>query len=618
MFNRFKLLFALFILCTSVHAQQGNEAPCKGDSVCIKDSLQFYRTLHDFAARRKITSWMYGAVFRDPPPPASSKPMVKVQVVVSSAYKPYQGKVIRRIHIITVDPLGKAVDDTLILPGGFVQRAGNAIHIKTKNHTIRNKLLFKKGDILDSLKLIESERIIRQSTGIRDAKISPICPAIDGDSIDILIAVRDLWSISGDGMVSMNTNSLHFGDNNFLGLSHTIQNRVSYDVTIPNSFIATGNYQVTNIENTFISGNAYYTYSEWNKTVGLSFDRGFISTITKWAGGFNNAVVNTVWPISIGTELINSPLNYHLHDAWLGRSFHLTKTKINRYNDPRVIITGRVSDLQYTQRPSFRYDSLRKNQNTLLYMGSIGFCTRSYYKDINIYRFGRVEDVPEGRLLALVGGYQIAEFDEQAYYGLRFAAGNHFNHFGYLGEKAEYGTFLRNGLSHQAVINLELNFLTDLLQYRKWSAREFINFKSTFGMRRDAGEHITLNDPYGIYGFNSPLLQGTDKTCVNMSTVIYMPYKFIGFQFAAILFAGFGKLVNVTQQLLSPPVYQAYGIGVLLRNENLVINTIQISLNYYPLVPGKHPDFFQFNPSTLSDLKFTDFYLSKPDYIGYQ
>jgi hypothetical protein len=97
-----------------------------------------------------------------------------------------------------------------------------------------------------------------------------------------------------------------------------------------------------------------------------------------------------------------------------------------------------------------------------------------------------------------------------------------------------------------------------------------------------------------------------------------MPYQIIGFQFAGILFAGFAKIGNTPGALSGSPVYQAYGIGLLIRNEYLVINTIQISLSYYPIVPGKSPDQFQFNPGSISDVKFTDFSLSKPDFLGYQ
>jgi hypothetical protein len=620
MMQKASLLLLLCLLPLAVLCQITITDPsCARDSVCKTDSLRFYRTLHDYALKRRITYLIYGAIFRDPPIAALSVvPAANAVIVPTESYKYYQGKIIRNIRIITVDPMGRVLNDTLIVPGGFIERAGNRLHIKTKNFVVRNKLLFENEDPLDSLKLIESERLLRASTSIRDAKITPLCPGIDSDSLDVLVVVRDLWSINGDAELTTSTNTLRLGDNNFLGLGNSIQNKITYNPMQANSFLTTGNYLVSNIRRSFITVNTYYTWSELNKTIGISVDRGFVSTITKWAGGANNALISTVWPVTEGTTVTNLPLEYRVHDFWLGHSFSLDKGKKYTYKDPRIVLTGRVFNTQYIQRPSFRYDTLKKNQNSTLYMAGVGFCSRSYYKDMNIYRFGRVEDVPEGRLVSFIAGYQKAEYYEQVYYGLRFAAGNHIHHYGYLSEKLEYGTFLNKDVTEKGVLNAELNFLTDLLQYKKWSAREFINIRSVSGFNRASDEHITINDPNGLNGYSSPTLSGTNKTVLNLATIVYMPYKVIGFQFAGILFAGFGKIGNAPGAIANSPVYQAYGIGLLIRNEYLIINTIQISLSYYPIVPGKSPDQFQFNPGSISNVRFTDFSLSKPDFLSYQ
>jgi hypothetical protein len=588
------------------------------DSTFEKDSLRFYRKLHDFAVRRQITYLIYSSIFRDPPAPVTPNTPAKPICLPGDNYVRYQSKPITSIRIVTVDPLGKSVNDTTLLPGNFVERAGNSLHVKTKISTVNNLLLFKSGEPFDSLKVIESERIIRIAPGIREVKISVLVNGNKCDSLAILVVVRDLWSVSGDGQATPFVNSLKLGDNNFLGLSHTIQNRVTYDLNIPNSFVTTGNYQILNFGHTFISGNVFYTYSQVNKTIGLTLDRPFISPLTKWAGGISNVFIYGFASYQKGTLTQNEALDFHLHDTWLGRSFKLRKRKFNAYKDPRIILAARLFDTQYLQRPSFKYDTLHKYQNSLLYMGSVGFCTRSYYKDINIYRFGRVEDVPEGRLLAFIGGYQKGEFGDMLYYGIRLAAGNHVTKLGYLSEKIEYGTFLSNGYSHKGVINLEFNYLSDRLVFNKWSVREFLNLKTTAGIRRDASETISINDPNGLIGYNSPVPVGTRKTVLNLSTVIYMPYKVVGFQFAALIFAGFGKMAASPVQISPSPVYQTYGIGVLIRNENLILSTIQLSLNYFPIMPGTHPDSFQFSPSTISNVKFTDFFLSKPDFVSYQ
>jgi hypothetical protein len=622
------LITGLFLSCSGLFSQTiaVPDTSCHDNPACIKDSLKFYKNLHRIASKTKITYLLYGAVFKDPPVGNTSAVdnvssfQLPAFCPISSTdnYKWYQGRIIGSIHIVTLDPLGKLLDDTTILPGNFLIRAGNRVHVKSRLFVIRNKLLFEEGDVLDSLKLIESERIIRKSTGISTARVSPQCPGIDNDTIAILIVVRDLWSINGELGVSLSNNFLNASDNNFMGYSHLIHNRISYSLNDPNSLQSIGNYTISNIQNTFISANFYYTYSSLNKNIGLSLDRPFISPLTKWAGGINLNPVSTYWTYTINGITTNTPLLFRIEDVWIGRSFRIRKGKPHSYKDPRLVLSGRVYNINYITRPDFKYDPLLTHQNSTLYLGGIGFCSRSYYKDVNIYRFGRTEDVPEGRLISFTGGYQKSEFFSQYYYGVKLAAGNHIRHAFYLSEKIEYGTFIQNKLKGKGVLAAEINMLSDLLKYNGWSARLFSDFKYVIGFNRDPGEMININGTNGLYGFSSDVLSGTSKSVLNLALVVYSPFKILEFQFAGILFAGFGRLGKEPDTFKPSPVYQTFGLGLLIRNENLIISTIQLSLNYYPNIPGKSPNSFMFNPSSIPDIPFSEYYVGKPDVVAYQ
>lgn len=582
------------------------------DSAATKDSLAVYRKLHDYAARSKLSYLLYGMLFRDMLDSGKTN-HVHLQRPGDGYYK-FQGKTIRRIRIIVVDPLGEPVNDTTVIADGLLNSVGNHLHVKTRQQTVRNLLLFKSGDAFDSLRVLESERILRLMPGIRDTKITPLPAGIHSDSVDMRVVVWDLWSAFVDGNISPGANTLKLGEYNFLGLAHTFQNSITYNAgDASNSFVTSGNYQLMNIRKTFISVNLFYSYSQLNKTAGLSFNRPFISPLTKWAGGATNVIISTQTTIATGTETHYATLAYHLHDVWLGRSFPLHKKTEGRYMSPRIIVTGRVFVTQYSQRPS-----ALANPNSVLYMSGVGFCSRGYYKDADIYRSGLAIDVPEGRLLAFAGGYQKTEFYEQYYYSGRLAAGNHINHLGYVAAKLEYGAFYRNSINHDAVANMEVTYLTDPLDANKLSVRLYADLKATAGFWRNPAEGITLNDPYGLTGYYSPEQTSTAKTVLNTAAVVSLPYHAMGFRFAAMFFAGFGKLGNNISQIAGSRVYQAYGAGLLLRNDYLVFNTIQLFFYYYPIMPGTHPDSFQFNYSTTYSTSFMDFYLSEPDFVNYR
>jgi hypothetical protein len=65
------------------------------------------------------------------------------------------------------------------------------------------------------------------------------------------------------------------------------------------------------------------------------------------------------------------------------------------------------------------------------------------------------------------------------------------------------------------------------------------------------------------------------------------------------------------------PLFQAYSIGLLIRNEHLVSSTFQISVGMYPFLPGLDKNTFAFNPITSFTLRVRGFAMGRPEFIGY-
>jgi hypothetical protein len=65
-------------------------------------------------------------------------------------------------------------------------------------------------------------------------------------------------------------------------------------------------------------------------------------------------------------------------------------------------------------------------------------------------------------------------------------------------------------------------------------------------------------------------------------------------------------------------VYSLIGLGVLIKNENLVFKTFQLSLSFYPLIPGTGQNVFKMNSFRTTDFGFRDFEIEKPARMIYQ
>ena len=95
-------------------------------------------------------------------------------------------------------------------------------------------------------------------------------------------------------------------------------------------------------------------------------------------------------------------------------------------------------------------------------------------------------------------------------------------------------------------------------------------------------------------------------------------FSVLGFRFGPYLIYSAGILGAQSNGFNNSRIYSQIGIGVLMLNEKLVFNTFQISIAFYPLIPGNGRDVFKVNTFKTSDFGFRDFIIGKPDYIAFQ
>lgn len=625
------ILFMLALLLPLIALSQRKKEPLTripvsrgGDTIrhvlVEKDSLKIYKDIKTFASRSYLTRKLYKLVFIDPVPPhvtpaaVTKSDSVKVK---ADGFTSYEGAVIRKIEIRTLDPFGTSVDDTIRTEAGLLKESANRLHIKSGRITIRNQLLFKKGDELDPLALRETERILRQYSHVRDARITVEPLNESNDTVDVYVTVQDKWSIGGSVGLSTGTSKLRVTESNFLGLAHKLDASFYYNIPDQTNYRFSGSYLVPNIRNTFITGAAFYAHSRFDFQRGFTFTRPFHSTLAKWSYGLTAWRSNSFQHFATGdTSVIAFPLDYHKQDVWIGRSFQLVEGKTIARRSTKLIVAGRFLNTGYLRRAPFEYDTLMLNQDTWMGLTSIGFSNQRYYKDIYIYKLGEAEDVPEGRLLEFTGGYERREFSRRYYSGVRIGAGDHIEHFGYLSGFIGYGNFWQQGQAEDGVLSLDMTYFTDSWRWRKFSGRQFVFMRTSAGYQRVLPGVVSFSNEKALYGFPVDGLSGSRKMMCNTISVVYLPYRLIGFRFAAIAFAGFG-MIGDEGTVWSNHVYQAYGLGVLLRNDYLVFNTFMLSFGIYPNVPGKGMD-YKLNPVSTYDFGFRNYLLSYPDVIQYR
>ncbi len=576
----------------------------------------------NYSNKSKIGNWMYDKLYKKQYIP-DNKPVDNMQSrLKQDRINKFDGKIIRSIHYKLLDPFGTEVDDTLLLRRGTIEDIGNRINISTRESNIAELILFKVGDKLEPLRLKESERLLRRQEYIRDARIFiPSSTKRNSDSVDVVVVVQDRWSINASVGVSTSSTDFKITESNLAGTGSKIIQGGKYDFTKKKFSNWQGELSDNNIKNSYINGRIFYNISPELRWHGINFDRTFFSPLTKWAGsaGISRYVQSLEYSVSDGI-IIPSKLVYNLDDVWLGRSIKINQSKeSDRTNS--FILGARYVRTDFIEKPSLDLDTLNLFQDRNLYLFSLGISSRRYYKDKKIFRFGNTEDIPEGRAFNIIVGFYNEGQTEYIYNAFKYSSGRHLEKFGYLSGSIQYGVYNSNFIASRGVFHLDLTYFSDLWTRGKWNMRQFVYFQSTNGLNRLPSEGVTINGrgQEGLYGFNSFMVLGQNKNLLKFESIIYTPFNFAGIQVATVAFAGFGKISKPLDVNLNPNIiYQAYGLGFLLRKENLVVNTIQISIGVYPNIPAGTGNNFKFNPIGINNLNFRDFDVSKPEQINYR
>jgi hypothetical protein len=79
-----------------------------------------------------------------------------------------------------------------------------------------------------------------------------------------------------------------------------------------------------------------------------------------------------------------------------------------------------------------------------------------------------------------------------------------------------------------------------------------------------------------------------------------------------------GMLGDAEKGFRGSRVYSQFGVGILIKNDHLVMNAFQISLSFYPIIPGKGENIFRINPFETTDFGYRDFEMEKPGVIVFR
>lgn len=572
----------------------------------------FYDKIQKKAKKNKLLTELHRLIFISP----DSSHSIQKPEESHARFLNYKGKHIRSINFIRLDVFGPTVNDTSRLPKTWMEKAANKMHVCTRTSEIRKLLLQHEGDAVNPFLLAENEHIIRDLPFIKDARFIVISDSEDKDAVDLVILTQDVYAL-GLILKPLNISSTKIGiyDINLLGLGHRQSNLLYIDPMKKEQVrYVEGSYRIENIDKLFMSGEFNYTNYTDNQSLGFALSRKFLTFDTRFAGGIS-FYHNRQTIRENDTVLMNSRFN--VLNSWLGYAFPLRSTNGDNSRHNRLVTTLGIDKIHYGYRDIvIPTDYLKANNKTVL-ISSLSFSSNAYYRDNLLFGYGSSEDIPYGKLYGVKVGYSFEEFHNRTYIDAFYTSGGKINNIGYINYSIESGGYLYSGIYEDGILKSRLSLASQLYTHGAHHFRHYLNIKYVRGINMNGSERIIINDKYGIRGLKSKTLIGTQKLSMNIESVLFSPLFILGFRFATFGFLDVGLIGSEKISILKQQMYSGVGIGVRLKNENLIFNTVQLRLAFYPLEPERS-NRFSIDVSDVPSIGFTDFKVTQPHVITFE
>lgn len=563
-------IFALVLLAATNAAfarTTGPDAPTPEwftpDSIHPEDSernQRLYDSIRSKTSRRKVPRLLYRMLFVKPVLDTTRNGQVLDEAL---ALEPYAGKTIGNIVIERREPFDP--------DGNWLERAGNKTHMLTRERVVRRDLLFKSGSEFDPQLVVRNMQLLRSRPYISDVDIAVQPDTLDSTRVDLVIRTLDSWTITADAALHSGGRTM-FGlsDANILGWGNTLKVETNFS---RKDFSYGGNvvgYEIPNVLGSFYTADFEAGRDFYNSTLSLGLRKEFIRRTDYEVGVTYSDIKSRRYMIDRDTSLLVKERNL---DLWAGRSRYIRPIRSSFF------LTGRYSYARFSRRPLVApdYNPALHDHDAMLF--GTGLYRENFYSANMVYGFGTKEYLATGYKAEIVSGYSWGEFNDGMYLGLSYKTGG-FRRIGYIMGNFTLGSYidLANGMWHHSAVDVDLRWFSNLFMVRRSRIRQFLALNYTQGWNRGKGsdEIIRFTDLNGLHALEEHIT-GTNRMVLNTETVLFSPYQPLGFRIAFFAFADFG-LIGYSSNIFRNDFFTSLGLGVRIKNERLIFNTIQIRL----------------------------------------
>lgn len=508
-------------------------------------------------------------------------------------FLPYEGKIIRRI---VVNQIGfeRTVQDTTQRLKTFIIHAANTLHNDTKQWVVRDNIFLREGKPLNPYRVADNERYLRDLDFILDSRIFVLPISEDSDSVDLLVMTRDVFSL-GATFSPRSTTEYRFKaqEANLGGMGQRLQVSGIYDSQREPVAGYEFLYQKTNLFGSFVNFTAAYTEINTGRSVGaenesayvVRLNRPLFNPFTRWAGAVE---LSRNWSKNVErkSDTIFARYRYNIQDYWAGYSFGFRNLPSSlSENRNRKFIAVRAFQEHFSSTPTTPIPSNQRlfyaNRVTLL--GQLSFFKGDYYKTQYVLGFGRTEDIPYGYRVSFTGGWENELNKRRLYSGAELFISSVNRNGTFINYSVKLGNYWSKDLVEDALAQFSVSRYSRIYLLGNNKVRHQMELGFGSLINPAAKRKLDINDLNGLNGFKPDSLAGDQRLSFRTETVIYTPLKLAGFHLAPVARIDLAYLAKENERLIQRKnFYSGFSAALRARNENLIFNTVEARVYYYP------------------------------------
>ncbi|HTJ53447.1 MAG TPA: hypothetical protein VL443_28525, partial [Cyclobacteriaceae bacterium] len=249
-------------------------------------------------------------------------------------------------------------------------------------------------------------------------------------------------------------------------------------------------------------------------------------------------------------------------------------------------------------------------RNKAAVLAQLTFFRQDFYKTQFVVGFGRTEDIPYGYRLSFTYGWEKELGTKRPYFGSELFYNKVIPSGTILTYNAKWGTYFNKRFQDE-FFSLDFSRYSKIYKLGKSIVRHLSAVGYAALVNQTVKRGMDIRDVNGILGFLPDSLVGFQRVTISQEATVFTRFKVLGFRIAPVARIDLA-LIRINKGLFQwSNFYSGFSLGLRARNENLIFNTVEARLFYYPKVVER-VGHFGFNITTNFRIRYPTNLVNKP------